>query len=498
MNAASALFYLPGNHLYPPRHLREHAAVPIVMVEEEALCRRRRYHQQKLTLLLAAMREHAEALHKAGFTVQYHDLGAGSDTVETLSRAMEAGGVTELRTFHVADRSLRLLLQRLCRSRGVAWQEVSNPAFMTSPARMNAFFGGKTRVRMADFYKLQRRHFALLLDADQQPEGGRWSFDAENRRKVPARQTLPALPPIKHTALTAAVAAMVAERFSDHPGKAQALWLPTTRAGALRWLKEFLHQRFVGFGTYEDALTTRSQTLFHSTLSPLMNLGLLTPDEVVDRAMQYAGQAGVPLNDVEGFIRQLIGWREFMWGVYEHHGDAMRRANTRGQRRGLTAHWHDGTTGLPPLDLAIAAQQQLGWAHHINRLMVVANLMNLCEIHPDVVYDYFMCHYIDAYDWVMVPNVYGMGLNSDGGVFATKPYICGSNYLVKMSDIPRGPWCDVVDGLYWRFVARHREALRANPRLAAFTSGLDRMADDKRTRIFSAAEEFLNKFTTAA
>ena len=227
-----------------------------------------------------------------------------------------------------------------------------------------------------------------------------------------------------------------------------------------------------------------------------MNLGLLTPAEVVEAIENRAAAGDVPLNDREGIIRQVIGWREFIRGVYSEFGAEMRASNQRAHTRQMTQHWHDGTTGIPPLDDAIAHQRSLGWTHHINRLMVLSNLMNLSEIHPDSAYDYFMTYYIDAYDWVMVPNVYGMGLTSDAGVFATKPYICGSNYLLKMSDFSKGDWCDVVDGLYWGFVARHREELSRNHRASFTLKQLDRIAPERAERIASAADQFLHRCTT--
>ena len=203
----------------------------------------------------------------------------------------------------------------------------------------------------------------------------------------------------------------------------------------------------------------------------------------------------VPLNDLEGFIRQLIGWREFIRGTYRRHGSAMRRRNVWNGRRALAPSWLEARTGIAPLDHALGRTRDWGWNHHIERLMVIANLMNLCEIDPQEVYRFFMTQYVDAYDWVMVPNVFGMGLTSEGGVFATKPYICASNYLRNMSDHEPGPWCDVVDGLYWRFVERNRPLLAANPRMPNLLSTLDRLKPDRKRRIYCAAEHFLAAHT---
>ena len=223
----------------------------------------------------------------------------------------------------------------------------------------------------------------------------------------------------------------------------------------------------------------------------MLNSGLLTPQEVVEQALQR----DVPLNDLEGFLRQMVGWREFIRGIYRRHGACMRGRNVWDANRRLAPSWLEAATGIVPLDHALGNAIDLGWNHHIERLMVIANLMNLCEIAPQDVYRFFMTHYVDAYDWVMVPNVFGMGLTSEGGIFATKPYICGSNYLRKMGDHPSGDWCTVVDGLFWRFVLRHRERLAKNPRISMIVSAAKRMSPKRRKLVLAAADAFLKEHT---
>jgi deoxyribodipyrimidine photolyase-related protein len=290
---------------------------------------------------------------------------------------------------------------------------------------------------------------------------------------------------------------LVAARFADHPGRLDAAWLPTTHERAEAWLEDFLVNRFRDFGTYEDALTHRSPFVYHSALAPLLNIGLLTPGEVLERALDHAARENVPLNSLEGFVRQILGWREFVHGVYHHYYQPMQARNIWNAGRKLTASWYDGTTGIAPLDHVIGKTLEYGWAHHIERLMIAANLMNLSGIEPLEVYRWFMEMFVDAYDWVMVPNVFGMGLTSEGGIFTTKPYICGSNYVRKMSDFQPGPWCDVMDGLFWRFVANHETTLKANHRLAPMVANLPRIAR-KRPEIFDLAEAFIDNHTRAA
>jgi deoxyribodipyrimidine photolyase-related protein len=350
---------------------------------------------------------------------------------------------------------------------------------------------------MAPFYRAQRIRHGILMHADGEPVGGRWSFDADNRERLPPTVSPPAPHPVAPTAAAQGARAEVLARFADHPGRLEATWLPTTHAQADAWLDDFLVNRFRDFGTYEDALTRRSPFVFHSALAPLLNIGLLTPAEVLDRALDFALRENVPLNSLEGFVRQILGWREFVRGVFHHYYRPMQSRNIWNAGRKLTESWYQGTTGIAPLDHVINKTLDYGWAHHIERLMVAANLMNLAGIEPQEVYRWFMEMFVDAYDWVMVPNVFGMGLTSEGGIFTTKPYICGSNYVRRMGDFKPGPWCDVMDGLLWRFVAHHEETLKANHRLAPMLANLTRVTR-KRPEIFSLAEEFIDRHTRAA
>jgi deoxyribodipyrimidine photolyase-related protein len=358
---------------------------------------------------------------------------------------------------------------------------------------------------MADFYRWQRERLGILLEPNGQPRGGRWSFDTENRKALPKRMSIPALRTAAPTNHVKDVIALVSEHFASHPGElAEASWwLPTTRQQANEWLDEFLERRLALFGPYEDALSDRDPFLFHSVLTPSLNLGLLTPADIVDRAIETADDQGLPLASIEGFVRQIIGWREFMRGMYRERSDTQYQSNFFHHRRSMTDAWRNGTTGLLPLDLAIRKAWRWGWTHHIERLMVLGNLMTLCEIEPAQGYRFFMEMYVDSSDWVMAPNVFGMGLFADGGSFATKPYICSSNYIVKMSDYakPRSgeiDWCEILDGLYWRFISKHREFFSNQPRLQRTVALFDRLEPKRRERILRAAEDFLERNTHIA
>lgn len=466
------------------------------MVEDPELCERRPYHQQKLTLVLASMRNHAKLLAAAGYRVHYSPLEANKTLRQVLGELPELTS-GELHGYSPHSAGQQRWIERACTATGYSWLPTQTPMFLTPPDAFGTLAGTRKPLQMGRFYKNQRKRLGVLLEADGEPTGGRWSFDEDNRRKLPKKQTVPVLPQTDLSAATIEVAELVAERYPDNMGIAADLWLPTDRAGVLEWLERFLNTRLIGFGTFEDAISQRSWSLFHSTLSPLINLGLVTPQEVLDRTLLFADQNVVPINDLEGFVRQLIGWREFMFGVYVVEGESMRHTNSRTQTRRMTPAWLAGDLGIPPFDDAIATLKRTGWNHHIERLMIIANLMNLAQIEPGQVFEFFMTNYLDAYDWVMVPNVYGMGLNSDNNTFATKPYICGSNYWLKMSDYQKGPWCDVVDGLYWQFVDRHRDVLAENTRTAMMLANLRRLNPERKHVIYNAADRFIAQHTQA-
>ena len=261
---------------------------------------------------------------------------------------------------------------------------------------------------------------------------------------------------------------------------------------AERWLDRFLEERFYLFGDYEDAISHRERVLFHGVLTPLMNVGLLTPQKVLDRALDFADTHHLPINCLEGFVRQVIGWREFVRGAYASMGVASRRGNFWSfEDRPIPKPFYEGNTGIDPVDCVIKRVIKHGWCHHIERLMILGNFMLLCGFHPRRVYDWFMELFVDAYDWVMVPNVYGMSQFADGGSFTTKPYISGSNYVRKMSDFPKEEWCEVWDGLFWMFIKNHEDFFRKQHRLGMMTRQLDKMGSERLETHFRNAERFL-------
>jgi deoxyribodipyrimidine photolyase-related protein len=496
----NALLVILGNQLFPISLLDGHRDALVFMAEDAGLCTYVRHHQQKIVLFLAAMRAYRDELVAAGFDVRYHELDLDDDSryEDRLAAVVDGRDIVEIRYFEVEDKPMEQRLQAFAGQRGLQRTEIESPMFLCDRARFADYLDSAKRPFMADFYKRERRRLGILVDDAGEPTGGRWSFDEDNRKKLPRSIEPPQVTPAERNRHVDALIPIVADAFADHPGDADEFWWPTTREAALDWLASFLEQRFADFGPYEDAMTTRSATVFHSVLSPLLNLGLLTPAEVVQRAIEFCDDHEVPLQSLEGFVRQVVGWREFIRGIYRRYDEQQAASNHWSHEREMTGDWYEGTTGIPPLDDTIRTANRLGWTHHIPRLMVAANLMTLAEIHPQSAWRWFMEMYVDSSEWVMGPNVYGMGLFSDGGLFATKPYICGSNYLLKMSDYRKGDWCDVVDGLYWRFIDKHREFFATQPRLSLMPRALDRLADERRVRIFAAAERFLDRFTCSS
>ncbi len=483
-----------GDQLFPLRgQLRPED--PVFMREDMGLACRFRYHQQKLVLFFSAMRHYAEELRKAGFTVEYQALGDGPASFpEALQLWVDQHSLTTLNAYEPAD---RFFLDEL-KAVDIEILIIENPGFITNGDDWQTFRERK-RLLMADFYRLQRVNTDLLMTEEGQPVGGRWSFDTENRSPIPQGLATPHLPSHDHDRVTQQVIEMVHERFPEHPGDAREFDYAVDRAGATACLDRFIEERFAAFGRYEDAMRAHETVLWHSVLTPFLNTGLLTPRDVLDRAVMAYDKGVVPLASAEGFIRQILGWREFMRGIDREYGlrgfGTGNWPQTFAGNRTLAPSWYDGSTGLFPLDTVIQRTLRHGYCHHIERLMVLGSAMLMADIEPEEAYRWFMEMFVDSADWVMAPNVMGMSLFADGGLFATKPYFSGSAYLRKMGDWPKGDWTDVWDGLYWRFIDRNRKFFERNPRTATLCSGVDRLEPIRRERIFVAAEGFINEHT---
>jgi len=448
-----------------------------------------RFHKQKLLFHRASMKAYAEMLFRKRAHVHYvsHEELCQEGK---LTHLLKQHGVRELDVVDPCDFSLREELDESAQRLKVELRIHPGPQFLSDAESLETFFQGRKRLSMASFYAYQRKRLDILVE-NGKPVGGKWSFDAENRKRLPVDLVVPALPVVPQRKHVKEARQYVLTNFPDHPGSVDVFFYPITHRDAKAWLDDFLKHRLAQFGSYEDAISRTEPFLFHSLLSPLINAGLLTPAEVVERTLEHSRHHDIPLNSLEGFIRQVIGWREFMWAVYLRIGTEQRTANFWGCENEMPSAFYRANTGIEPVDAVIERVQGSAFAHHIERLMVLGNFMLLCEIRPDEVYRWFMELFIDAYDWVMVPNVYGMSQYADGGLITTKPYISSSNYIRKMSDFARGSWCDVWDALFWRFIHKHRGVFAGNPRMRVMALQWDRMDPRKQKGHLSLAERYL-------
>ena len=465
----------------------------VVLLEEDLFFTQYPFHKQKLLYHRASMKAYAQYLEKRGKEVMYVDAISPMSSLDSLFSELKAKGVEKVLTYDPVDNYLQKRLKKASGLTGIELDCFDNPLFLNNRESLDEFFKeGKKRYFHNDFYIQQRKRMEILLDPSGGPLGGKWSYDADNRKKYPRKKEAPQITWPKANDFFEEAYDYVEANFSNNYGHLNKdLVYPYTFDMASTWLDQFLEERFDEFGVYEDAMVEDEGILNHSVLTPMMNVGLISPKEVIDRAISYAAENEIPLNSLEGFIRQIIGWREFIRGYYELLGTESRTRNYWGFKRKIPKSFYTGDTGIAPLDKVIKRLLDTSYNHHIERLMVLGNFMLLCEFDPDEVYRWFMEMYIDAYDWVMVPNVYGMSQFSDGGLMATKPYISGSNYLMKMSNFKKGEWQKTWDGLFWRFMHVHRSFFTKNPRLGMLVKMFDKMAEEKKEAHLEAAERYL-------
>lgn len=466
------------------------------MAEDTGLCTHFKYHKHKLVLFLSAMRQHGKFLAKE-YPLHYVKLSSHNydkSYFEKLEEVLaEHSGIEELVTYDVEDRFFDRQLRDFAERQSLKLTIIDSPGFVYSQQDFKEYLKRNKRPFLQNYYKERRKRGNILMDKSGEPLHGKWSFDAENRKKFPKEVQFPKRTKFEHTEETTTVMQLVEELFPQHPGRTENFNWATTTSEAREELEKFLQYKLTDFGPYEDAIDAQEVFAFHSVLSPYINMGLLPAPEVLERTLAFAErQENVHFPSLEGFVRQIMGWREFMRGIY-HNYDLQK--NYFGQQGKLKDCWYSGTTGIPPLDDSIKKAQKHGYTHHIERLMILGNLMLLADLHPDEVYRWFMEMYVDSADWVMEPNVYGMSQFAEGGIFATKPYIGGSNYIRKMSRYPKGDWCDIVDGLYWRFIDKHQETFAKNRRMSMMVATLRKMNPDRKSYLFERAEKWIGEVT---
>ncbi|MEM9342514.1 MAG: cryptochrome/photolyase family protein [Pseudomonadota bacterium] len=496
---STTLVILP-NQLFDPHPGLDTSPDRIVLYEDPLFFGDAQYpmrlHKQKLWLHRATMARYLDRLQADGHTASIRLYEHRTDATARLIDSLASDGTTTITMAHPVDHAAERRLHAATNSAGITLEFLDTPAFLNTRADNDAWSSGRKRWFMAEYYKSQRRRLDFLMDGDD-PVGGQWSFDEDNRKKVPKTllNQLPIIDWPTHDATDERARDSVNADFPDALGSIDQLYYPTSHAAAAQWLNQFLERRFDQFGDYEDAIVEGESWLWHAVLTPALNIGLLTPRQIVDATLAHAAKRDVPLNSLEGFLRQIIGWREFMRATYEDLGTRMRTTNHWQHTRKMPASFYDGTTGIGPIDDTIRRTLRTGYCHHIERLMILGGFMFLCEIDPDEVYRWFMEMYVDSYDWVMVPNAYAMSQHADGGLITTKPYFSGSNYVRKMSHWAKGDWADTWDGLYWRFIINHSDELASNPRWAMMCRTAERMKPETRDAHLKNAEAFLETLT---
>ena len=402
------------------------------------------------------------------------------EVIKSLSDIKSTQEVEVMYVYDVVDDYLNKKILGFAKKNHIAIEVIETPMFMTSNPEIEEYLSTqkthKQKYFMRNFYTWQRKRLNILVDKKGLPTGGKWSFDEDNRQKIPKGIDIPKGVKFKNF--------IYATNFSE----------------AKKCLKFFLEKKLNNFGPYEDAVLENENVLFHSVLTPYLNIGLLTPQYVIEETMKYyeAHQKTMLFQSVEGFVRQVIGWREYMRLVYIKLGGKIRSKNYFNATRKLPNTFWTGKTGIPPIDNSILKINDTAYDHHIPRLMILGNFMNLCGFHPDEVYKWFMERFIDSYDWVMVPNVYSMALYADGGEITTKPYISGSSYIIKMSNFKKGKkedrksWDKIWDALFWNFVGTHHEKLEKEGRLGFIGVQYRKMSPEKKSEHKLVAEEFLN------
>lgn len=493
------------------------AGARVLMIESRFAFTMVPYHKRRLTFLISAMRHFAEELKAAGLAVDYYPLKS-SKYRDSLSALRDHAKKTKTKEIWITAPTeyhtkawLDTLAGTLGEELGFTFHFFDNTLFLTNRESFTAWATQSKTLLMETFYRGMRERHNILLDHGK-PAGGKWNLDHDNRKPFKATVAVPPLPAFGPDDITRAAMADVEREFAAHPGNTAGFDLPVTRADAEAALADFLEHRLPLFGAYEDAMASAEPILFHSHLSSLLNAGLLDPLRVVRAAEQRYRDGLAPLNSVEGFCRQIIGWREFVYGIYWAFMPGYRDRNPRQSTRSLPQFFWDGKTDMNCLRHALGGVVERAYSHHIQRLMVICNFATLAGLRPQDVNDWFLAMYIDSHDWVVTPNVIGMAMNSDGnpnaprGVIATKPYVSSAAYINRMSDYCKGCRYDhaarVGDDacpfnyLYWTFLQHYRDVFLQNQRMVMMVKNLDRIPAEQMKEMMTLRKTFIESLPT--
>ncbi|MDO3720734.1 cryptochrome/photolyase family protein [Marinobacter sp. chi1] len=502
------LILILGDQLSPQISALENANPAddrIVMAEVADEAGYANHHKKKLVLLFSAMRHFGEQLKAAGWRVHYHDFAADSEyksLEDVVAGQLTAQSCERVITTECGEWRLHEQISQWHTRLGVPVEIRPDTRFIASKKEFADWAEGRKQLRMEFFYREMRRKTGLLMTADGDPEGGHWNFDADNRKKWTGKPAAPAPFRLEPDDITRQVIELVNRHFADHFGTTEDFHFAVTRQDAEAALEHFIDYALPCFGDYQDAISDTEDWLFHSILSPYINCGLLDPLTACEAAAQawYSGRA--PINAAEGFIRQIIGWREFVRGIYWLHMPDYAKENRLGNSRSLPWFYWSGKTQMRCMHKAIDATRRNAYAHHIQRLMVTGNFALLTGIKPQEICDWYLAVYADAYDWVELPNVLGMVMHADGGYLGSKPYAASGKYIHRMSDhcanchynVNKSTEDDACpfNALYWHFIDRHRDDFENNPRMGMMYRNWDKQSPDRREALLTRAEWLLD------
>ncbi|XBQ15720.1 MAG: cryptochrome/photolyase family protein [Oceanicaulis sp.] len=490
--------------------LRDYEAGDLVlMAEVDGEATYVRHHKKKIAYLFSAMRHFASDLEGRQIKVRYTKIddpdNAGTLEKE-LARALRDGDFDRLVVVEPGEFRLRKTMDGWEHRLGVRTEIRRDDRFITTLDQFNAWADGRKRLTMEYFYRELRKETGILMDGDE-PAGGKWNFDHDNRDSLPDDITLPERLRIDPDETTKDVLETVADRFGAHFGDLDDFWFAVTAKDAERQLDWFIKEGLPCFGDYQDAMKTGEAFLFHSVLSLYMNAGLLDPMTVCRKAEKAYRDGDAPINAVEGFIRQILGWREYVRGIYWRFMPDYLKRNHLDARRKLPEFYWTGETKMACLRDAVLTTRRHAYAHHIQRLMLTGNFALIAGLDPVEVNAWYLIVYADAYEWVEVPNTHGMALYADGGIMATKPYAASGAYINKMSDHCKncsyavskknGDKACPFNYLYWNFLIENEKTLRGNHRLGMIYKTLDRMSDEKKTAVREDSRRFFKEIGIA-
>tara|TARA_B100000482_G_scaffold33046_1_gene21016 strand:- start:1184 stop:2653 length:1470 start_codon:yes stop_codon:yes gene_type:complete len=464
----------------------------IFLIEEYLFFNQFNFHKQKILFHRMTMKSYEKFLKKKKLDVVYIDSTENISDIREFIRNLDKK-IQSIKIYDPVDNWLSRRINDSCEEKNIKIENYNNPLFINNNEDLETFFrSDKKKFFQTSFYKKQRVKLDIMMIGDK-PEGGKWTYDDQNREKYPKNKIPPEIDyPKKDDNYNEALNYLNNNYKNNYGLIDDENIYPYNFQLAKKWLDDFFITRFYEFGPYEDAVVKEKSILNHSVLSPLLNTGLINPKELIKRTINYHYENKIPINSTEGFIRQIIGWREFIRGVYVCKGTEERNKNFWNFSRKIPSSFYSATTGIDPIDDTINKINKSGYANHIERLMIIGNFMLLCEFDPNEVYRWFMELFIDSYDWVMVPNVYGMSQFGDGGLMSTKPYISGSSYILKMSNYKRGDWCMIWDSLFWNFIDKQREFFLTNPRMRMLVSSFDRMDIEKKEKLINTANKFIS------